>query len=407
MRANKEELSMSEDYRKSLSSPVRNTLLPYGQQWLDDDDIEAVVNVLRGDFITQGPTIEAFESKVADYVGAKYAVAFANGTAALHGACFAAEIGEGDEIITTPITFLASSNCVLYQGGTPVFADIDMETYNVDPLEIKSKITDKTKAIIAVDFSGQPAEIDRISMLARDHNLVLIQDAAHSLGATFAGQRVGSLADMTMFSFHPVKHVTTGEGGIITTDSEEYYKRLLLFRNHGMTRDPEALIRNEGPWYYEMQELGYNYRMTDMQAALGISQMGKIDRFIQRRKEIVAIYNEQLYDLPGIILPKQLEQAQSSWHLYVTRWNLEQFRGERKDWFEALRSEGIGVQIHYIPVYLQPYYQKLGYERGLCPNAEKFYSSAITLPLFPRMSDADVSDVIEAVNKVRAHFCIC
>ncbi|WP_055106037.1 UDP-4-amino-4,6-dideoxy-N-acetyl-beta-L-altrosamine transaminase [Paenibacillus ihumii] len=395
---------MSEEYRKL--PPVRSSLLPYGQQWLEEDDIAAVVNVLRGDFITQGPTIEAFESKVANYVGAKYAVAFANGTSALHGACFAAGIGEGDEVITTPITFLASSNCVLYQGGTPVFADIDIETYNVDPLEIESKITEKTKAIIAVDFSGQPVEVDRISMLARDHNLVFIQDAAHSLGAVYAGQKVGSLADMTMFSFHPVKHVTTGEGGIITTDSEEYYNKLLLFRNHGMTRDPEALIRNEGPWYYEMQELGYNYRMTDIQAALGLSQMSKIDRFIQRRKEIASIYNEQLSDLPGIILPKQLGQAQSSWHLYVTRWDPDQFRGSRKDWFEALRAEGIGVQVHYIPVYFQPYYQKLGYERGLCPNAEVFYSSAITLPLFPKMTNSDVSDVVKAVNKIQAHFCL-
>lgn len=398
---------MSEEFHKRPSSPVRNTLLPYGQQWLDEDDIDAVINVLRGDFITQGPAIEAFETKVADYVGANYAVAFTNGTAALHGACFAAGIGEGDEVITTPITFLASSNCVLYQGGTPVFADIDMETYNIDPLEIESKITDKTKAIIAVDFSGQPVEIDRMSMLARDHNLVLIQDAAHSLGATYASQKVGLLADMTMFSFHPVKHVTTGEGGIIVTDSEEYYRKLVLFRNHGMTRDSNMLMKNEGPWYYEMQELGYNYRMTDMQAALGSSQMDKLDRFIQRRKEIALLYNEQLYGLPGIILPKQLEQTQSSWHLYVTRWNPEQFRGSRKDWFEALRSEGIGVQVHYIPVYFQPYYQKLGYERGLCPNAEKFYYSAITLPIFPKMSNSDVSDVVEAVNKVRAHFYLC
>ncbi|MDU5948103.1 MAG: aminotransferase class I/II-fold pyridoxal phosphate-dependent enzyme, partial [Paenibacillus macerans] len=249
---------MSKEHRSNR--PVRATLLPYGQQWLDEQDIEAVVKVLRGDFVTQGPAIQTFERKVAEYVGAKYAVAFANGTAALHGACFAAEIGQGDEVITTPITFLASSNCVLYQGGTPVFADIDMDTYNIDPAEIESKITERTKAIIAVDFTGQPVEIDRISMLAHDRNLVLIQDAAHSLGATYAGRKIGSWADMTMFSFHPVKHVTTGEGGIITTDNERYYERLLLFRSHGMTREPEKLTRTDGPWYYEMQELGYNYR---------------------------------------------------------------------------------------------------------------------------------------------------
>ncbi|GGH33111.1 UDP-4-amino-4,6-dideoxy-N-acetyl-beta-L-altrosamine transaminase [Paenibacillus segetis] len=397
---------MKDSSDPSSSKPIRSTLLPYGQQWLDEQDIEAVVKVLRGDFITQGPAIEAFETKVADYVGVKYAVAFTNGTAALHAACFAAGIGEGDEVITTPLTFLASSNCVLYQGGTPVFVDIDMDTYNVAPAEIESKITERTKAIIAVDFTGQPVEIDRISMIAHDHNLVLIQDAAHSLGASYAGRRVGAWADMTMFSFHPVKHVTTGEGGIITTDNEEYYRKLVLFRSHGMTKDPEKLIKNDGPWYYEMQELGYNYRMTDMQAALGVSQMDKLDSFVARRREIAAIYNEKLGMLPGIVIPGQHPDAESSWHLYVIRFLPDYFHGNRRDWFEALRTEGIGVHVHYIPVYLQPYYQKMGYAQGLCPNAEKYYSSAITLPLFPKMTDSDVSDVIKAVNKIHAHFCL-
>ncbi|MDQ0089905.1 UDP-4-amino-4,6-dideoxy-N-acetyl-beta-L-altrosamine transaminase [Paenibacillus anaericanus] len=388
----------------SSSNPVRSTLLPYGQQWIDEQDIEAVVKVLRGDFITQGPAIEAFETKVANYVGAKYAVAYTNGTAALHGACFAADIGQGDEVITTPITFLASSNCVLYQGGTPVFADIDINTYNIDLLDIESKITERTKAIIAVDFTGQPVEIDRISMLARDRNLVLIQDAAHSLGASYAGRKVGAWADMTMFSFHPVKHITTGEGGVITTDNEQYYRKLLMFRSHGMTRNPKELIRNEGPWYYEMQELGYNYRMTDMQAALGLSQMDKLDGFVARRREIAALYNESFSSLQGLIVPKQHSNAESSWHLYVLRWLPEFFNGDRKDIFQALRDENIGVNVHYIPVYLQPYYKELGYQPGLCPNAETYYDTVITLPLFPRMKEADMADVITAVKKVYARF---
>lgn len=389
---------------QSALNPVRTTLLPYGQQWLDEQDIEAVVKVLKGDFITQGPAIDAFETKVADYVGAKYAVAFTNGTAALHGACFAAGIEEGDEVITTPITFLASSNCVLYQGGRPIFADINMDTYNIDPTEIENKITARTKAIIAVDFSGQPVEMDRIAMIARDHNLVLIEDSAHSLGASFAGQKVGSIADMTMFSFHPVKHITTGEGGIITTNNEEYYRKLLMFRSHGMTRNPEELTRNDGPWYYEMHELGYNYRMTDMQAALGVSQMDKLDSFVERRREIAERYNEAFSSLQGVVIPAQHAQSESSWHLYVVRWLPEHFAGDRKDIFQALRDENIGVNVHYIPVYLQPYYKELGYQSGLCPNAELYYDSAISLPIFPKMSNSDVNDVITALKKVYKRF---
>ncbi|WP_342434553.1 UDP-4-amino-4,6-dideoxy-N-acetyl-beta-L-altrosamine transaminase [Paenibacillus sp. FSL H7-0442] len=388
---------MSDDL---LSGPVRETLLPYGQQWIDDEDIQAVVGVLRSGFITQGPAIQQFENKVAEYVGAKYAVAFTNGTAALHGACFAAGIGQGDEVITTPLTFLASSNCVLYQGGTPVFADIKMDTYNIDAERIAERITEHTRAVIAVDFTGQPAELDKISMLCRDHGLVLIEDAAHSLGADYQGSKVGSWADMTMFSFHPVKHITTGEGGIITTNSEEFYRKLLLFRSHGMTRDPQELTKNDGPWYYEMQELGYNYRMTDIQAALGHSQMDRLDTFVDKRRTIARTYNEALSELTGIVLPEQLVGAHSSWHLYVIRWQPEHFKVDRKTIFEALRSENIGVNVHYIPVYLQPYYQHLGYEKGLCPNAEEYYRTTVTLPLFPKMTDQDVQDVIQAVRKI-------
>lgn len=382
----------------SESKQGRPDMLPYGQQWLDEADIESVIQVLKSDFLTQGPAIQAFEEKVANYVGAKYAVAFTNGTAALHGACFAAGIGPGDEVITTPLTFLASSNCVLYQGGTPVFCDIDMETYNIDTNQIETKITPSTKAIIAVDFSGQPVEIDRILDIAREKNLILIEDAAHSLGADYDGRKIGTWADMTMFSFHPVKHVTTGEGGIIVTDNETFYKELIQFRSHGMTRNPDEMTQNEGPWYYEMHALGYNYRMTDIQAALGVSQMDKLDDFVQRRREIVEIYNRELAEIPGLVLPYQHPKANSSWHLYVVRFLPEYFSYSRREIFETLRNRNIGVHVHYIPVYLQPYYQKLGYSKGLCPNAERYYETAITLPLFPKMTDTDVKDVVDAVK---------
>ncbi|SEN65654.1 UDP-4-amino-4,6-dideoxy-N-acetyl-beta-L-altrosamine transaminase [Paenibacillus sp. OV219] len=384
----------------SDSLPTRETLLPYGKQWLEDDDIEAVINVLKSDFITQGPQIERFERKVAEYVGVKYAVAFCNGTAALHGACFAADIKPMDEVITTPVTFLASSNCVLYMGGKPVFADIDSQTYNLDPAQIEAKLTDRTKAIIAVDFTGQPAEMDRIEMIARDHGLTIIHDAAHSLGASYQGRKVGTFGDMTMFSFHPVKHITTGEGGMIVTDNEKLYKLLLLFRNHGMTRDAALLEKNDGPWYYEMQELGFNYRMTDIQAALGVSQMDKLDLFVARRREIAEHYNMAFGDMEGLIIPKQHEDANSSWHLYVLRFHLNQFKVGRKELFEALRAANIGVNVHYIPVYKQPYYQKHGYSETYCSNAESYYNTTISLPLFPKMTREDVESVIAAVLNV-------
>ncbi len=373
---------------------ARDTFLPYGKQWIDDEDIAAVVDVLKSDFVTQGPAIERFEQAIAGYVGAKYVVAFCNGTAALHGACYAAGIGRGDEVITTPITFLASSNCVLYCGGTPVFADIRPDTYNLDPDDAARKITQNTKAIIAVDFSGQPAESDRFSKLARENGLVFIQDAAHSLGATYEGRKVGALADMTMFSFHPVKHVTTGEGGVIATDSEEYRDKLLAFRSHGMTKDPAQLERNDGPWYYEMQSLGYNYRMTDIQAALGASQMRKLDRFVERRREIAEQYNRAFADCPSILTPYQHPEANSSWHLYVVRWR----QGiDRAAAFAELRERNIGVHVHYIPVYKQPYYRDLGYADSQCPEAEAYYEEAMSLPIFPAMTDEDVHDVIHAV----------
>ncbi|MCR8856022.1 UDP-4-amino-4,6-dideoxy-N-acetyl-beta-L-altrosamine transaminase [Bacillus pseudomycoides] len=380
--------------------PVRNHYLPYGKQSIDEDDIQAVINVLKSDFITTGPTIKQFENQVAAYVGAKYAVAFSSGTAALHGACFAAGISNDDEVITTSMTFAASSNCVLYQGGVPVFTDIKSDTYNIDPNLIKDKITNKTKAIIPVHFTGQPGELEKISKIAQEYNLTVIEDAAHALGSTYKKKKIGSISDMTMFSFHPVKHITTGEGGIITTNNEDYYQKLLQFRTHGITRNPNNLTENHGPWYYEMQFLGYNYRMTDIQAALGLSQLQKLDSFIAKRKQYVSMYNMALKDLPEVILPKQLDHVDSSWHLYIIQLNLPMLKVDRKEIFQALQQENIGVNVHYIPIHLQPYYQKLGYQKGICPNAEKLYESIITLPLFSEMSEQDANDVIQAVKKV-------
>jgi UDP-4-amino-4,6-dideoxy-N-acetyl-beta-L-altrosamine transaminase len=377
----------------------RETFLSYGRQTIDDEDIEAVVETLRSPYLTQGPKIEQFERAVAEYVGAKYAVAFCNGTAALHGACRAAGIGTGDEAITSPITFAATSNAVLYCGGRPVFADIDERTYNLDPAEIERHITDRTKAVIPVDFAGRPADLDAILEIARRHGLVVIEDAAHALGASSGGRKVGSLAHMTIFSFHPVKPVTTGEGGIVTTDSEYYYERLKRFRSHGIVRTPYS--EDQGAWHYEMLELGYNYRMTDIQAALGISQLKKLDGFLRRRREIAGMYHEMLSDIPGIITPPaDDDRIVSGWHLYMIRIDSAAIGLSRKQVFEAMRQRNIGVHVHYIPVYWHPYYHGLGYEKGLCPKAETYYEQALTLPIFPGMSDEDVEDVVLALREV-------
>lgn len=384
--------------------PVRNTFLPYGKQWIEDDDIQAVVNVLKGDFLTTGPAVAEFEQAVAGYVGAKYAVSFSNGTAALHGACFAAGIERGDEVITTPMTFAASANCILYQKGIPVFADIDNATYNIDPVQIEKVITSKTKAIIPVHFTGQPVALQEIHRLAKLHNLVVIEDAAHALGAKYRRERIGGLSDMTMFSFHPVKHITSGEGGIITTNSEVYYQKLIQFRTHGITKSSNQLSDIQGPWYYEMQFLGFNYRMTDIQAILGTSQLKKIERFIDRRKQYITLYNQAFQDIPEIEIPYQHPDGESSWHLYLIRLDLEKLTVTRKEIFEALIKENIGVNVHYIPVYWMPYYQELGYSKGICPNAERLYEEIITLPLFPAMTTEDVNDVIDAVMKIMIRY---
>ncbi|MCQ6333859.1 MULTISPECIES: UDP-4-amino-4,6-dideoxy-N-acetyl-beta-L-altrosamine transaminase [Bacillus cereus group] len=386
--------------------PVRETYLPYGQQQIDEYDIQAVVDVLKGDFLTTGPMVQQFEEAIAKYVGAKYAVSFSNGTAALHAACYAAGITEGDEVITTPMTFVASANCILYQGAKPVFADIDNETYNISPKSIEEKITNKTKAIIPVHFTGQPVELEAIKKIAKKNNLIIIEDAAHALGATYKNKKIGSIGDMTMFSFHPVKHITTGEGGVITTNNPLFYEKLVQFRTHGIERNPKKLLENHGPWYYEMQFLGYNYRITDIQAALGLSQLSKLDSFIKIRKKYVDIYSKEFSCLSEIIIPKQLPQTSSSWHLYIIRLNTKLLKCNRKEFYEALQRENIGVNVHYIPVHLQPFYQKLGYEKGICPQAENVYEEIITLPLFPKMTEADVWDVIQAVRKVLLFYSV-
>lgn len=374
---------------------MRESNLPYGRHSIDEQDIEAVIKVLRSDHLTTGPAIAQFEKEMSDYVGAKYAVAFSNGTAALHGATFAAGICDGDEVITTPMTFAATANCVLYQRGTVVFADIDPKTYNIDPDDIIKKITSKTKAIIPVHFTGQPVNLSSIHKIAKEHNLIVIEDAAHAIGATYKGRKVGALSDMSMFSFHPVKHITTGEGGIITTNNKYYYEKLLQFRSHGITRDLEKMSKNDGPWYYEMQFLGYNYRMTDIQAVLGSSQLTKLDSFIERRIEIVKKYNEAFKQNTSIITPHQSDDVESSWHLYII-----QVSSNRKVVFEELRARNIGVNIHYIPVHTLPYYQELGFKNGSLPNAEKLYEHIISLPLFSSMTDQDIEDVIQAVQEV-------
>lgn len=371
-------------------------MIPYGRQTIDEDDINAVVDVLKSDYLTTGPKIAEFEQAVASYTGAKYAVAISNGTSALHAACFAAGIGRGDEVITTPLTFAASANCVLYCGGTPVFADVDPYTYNIDPEDIRKKITDKTKAIIAVHLAGQPCDMDEIHSIAQEHNLIVIEDGAHALGSVYKGKKVGCLSDMTTFSFHPVKPITTGEGGMIMTDNGELYKRLVLFRSHGITRDESMMTRNEEPWFYQQLDLGYNYRITDIQCALGCSQMRKLDKFLKRRRELAERYNNAFIECDNIVIPYQLPDTQSGWHLYIVQVK----NHDRKQVFETLRDKGIGVNVHYIPVYMHPYYQEHGYRDVHCANAEEIYSHIISLPLYPGLTDDQQDYVIDTLKQL-------
>lgn len=377
--------------------PVRNKILPYGHQWIDEEDIAAVVEVLKSDWVTQGPKVDEFETKVAEYCGAKHAVAVSSGTAALYAACAVAGISEGDEVITTPITFAATANAVVYCGGKPVFADIKEDTLNIDHDEIRKRMSPRTKALLPVDFAGHPADLDEIKAIAEEKGLIIIEDAAHALGAEYKGRKIGSLADMTIFSFHPVKHITTGEGGMILTDNEEFYDKLKAFRHHGIVKDSP----NKGSWYYEIYNPGHNFRLTDFQCALGISQLKKLGRFIQRRREIAARYNEAFADMEEVITPIEDKNVKAVYHIYVIQLRTELLKVGRKEVSEALRAENIGVNVHYMPLHLHPFYRnKFGYERGNYPKAERYYDRAITLPVFPKMSNEDVKDVIKAVEKV-------
>jgi perosamine synthetase len=386
--------------------PIRNSVLPYGRQCIDEDDIQAVVEVLRSDWITTGPKIEEFEAAIAERVGAKHAVAFSSGTAALHAAAFAADLGPGDEAVTTPLTFAATANCVLYQGARPVFADVQADTLTIDPNEIERRISSHTKAILPVDYAGHPADFDAIREIADRHHLIVIEDAAHALGAMYRNRNVGGLNEMTMFSFHPVKHITTGEGGMITTNDPALARRLRLFRSHGI--DSDARKRSEqGSWFYEMVALGYNYRLTDIGCALGLSQLRRLEANLMRRREIAACYSKNFVNVPGVIPPMVRSDVQPAWHLYPIRFDKAKLKTDRTTIFRALRAENIGVNVHYIPVHLHPYYrERFGFKGGEYPMAERAYESLISLPMFHAMTDKDVADVIVAVNKVVEAFAL-
>jgi perosamine synthetase len=382
--------------------PVRSTMLPYGRQHIDDADIAAVVDVLKSDWLTTGPKVAEFERAFAEFVGAEHAVAVSNGTAALHAAMFALGIGPGDEVIVPPMTFAASANCVVYQGGIPVFADVEPDTLLLDPAQVKAKITPRTRAIISVDYAGQPCDYDALRAIAERHGLALLADACHSLGGTYNGRRVGTLADLSAFSFHPVKHITTGEGGMITTHSASLAPRLRRFRTHGINSDSH-IREQQGSWFYEMVELGYNYRMTDIQSALGRSQLKKLPHFLGHRRMLARLYYEKLSDIEWLQLPQPGDS--SAWHLYVVRLKEGQLRANRAEVYAALRAENVGVNVHYIPVHLHPYYQqRFGYKPGDFPVAETAYAQAITLPLHHMMSGDDVDSVVKALWKIGDYY---
>lgn len=385
-------------------SPVRATYLPYGHQSIDETDIQAVVDVLRSDWLTTGPRVHEFEEAFAARVGAKHAVSFSSGTAALHAAAFASGLKPGDEAITTPMTFAATANCVLYQGATPVFADVSADTLNLDAEQLERRITNKTRVIVPVDYAGHPADLDGIRSIAADHGLIIIEDSCHALGANYRGRTVGSISDMTVFSFHPVKHITTGEGGMVTTDNPGFAETLRRFRNHGISSDARQR-QTAGQWYYEMVLLGFNYRMPDILCALGSQQLKRLDGNLARRSEIAARYTMAFRELSAIGLPQPRPEVSHAWHLYPIRLQLEKLSAERSRIFSALRAENIGVNVHYIPVHLHPYYRdRFGYKGGEYPMAEQAYEQLISLPMFHGMTDRDVEDVILAVNKVAEYY---
>lgn len=384
---------MSHPGRKNLPFSNPTGVLPYGRQTIDEDDITAVVEVLRSDWLTTGPMVPRFEEAVAAFCGARYAVAVSSGTAALHAALYAIGVGPGDEVIVPPITFVATANAVVFQGGTPVFADVDPQTLLLDPAAAEAAITPRTKAIIAVDYAGQPCDYNALRAIASRHGLTLIADSCHSLGARYRGEPLGTQADVTVFSFHPVKHITTGEGGMIVTNHLEYRDRMAAFRNHGIDTDHRQRAER-GSWFYEMQDLGYNYRITDFQCALGLSQLAKLPGWLARRSDLAGRYT-RAFEESGFVRPLAVRSdVTHAWHLYTVRL-------DRAAVFAALRERGIAVNVHYIPVHLQPYYRRhWATAPGLCPVAEAAYPELLTLPLFPAMTDRDSDRVIDAVREL-------
>lgn len=383
--------------------PVRRELLPYGRQAIDEADRAAVLEVLAGDWLTQGPAIARFEEAFAARFGAAYAVAFANGTAALHGACFAAGLGPGDEAVVPAITFAATANAALYVGARPVFADVDPRTGLLSIASLKKALGTRTRAVLPVHYAGLPADLDEIMALAESRRLIVIEDACHAPGALFRGKPAGRWGHLACFSFHPVKHLTTGEGGLVLTDNPEYAERLRCFRTHGIAKDPAAIGR-EGGWHYEMRFLGFNYRLTDFQAALGLSQLGKLDEFLRVRREHAAAYDREFTALPEVAFLPVDEKRTCAYHLYPLLFDMDALTCDKRTLFAALRAEGIGVQVHYIPVPRHPFYRSLGYDPALTPGAEAFFAREISLPLFVGLTAADRDDVVTAVHKVVAAF---
>lgn len=375
-------------------------MIPYGRQLITNEDIEAVVAVLKSDWLTTGPAVETFEKKICEYVGTKHAVAVCNGTAALHVAMYAAGIGPGDEVIVPTMTFAATSNAVVYQGGTPVFVDVCAETLLIDPALVEAKITSRTKAIVVVDYAGQPCDYEALRVLANKHKLLLIADASHSLGGSYRGTKVGALADLTTFSFHPVKQITTGEGGMVVTNNADFHQKMRRFRNHGITTDHRQR-EQQGLWFYEMVDLGYNFRLTDIQCALGLTQLKRLPSWIERRQEVARRYDEAFANASYARPLGKLAGASHAYHLYVVRLDLERLKFSRDIAFKKLRDAGLGVNVHYIPVHLHPFYkERFGTKAGLCPVAEAAYERILSIPLYHGMSDVDVNEVIRTVKSL-------